>query len=181
VKELESHSLPSIGTNQSRSHRPAQLISHTSASVHRNVNTSQEFGLLTRQKRASVSNILRRATATKRYSRHENLLILWLPEEQFRPISRLRSAQAPSSISKKKARDSDLQSSPHPNNRANTVETNVVLRILDRHALGSIDHSSFRSIVPRQTTSGSEASCGSDVDEAASIAVFLHVGHDYVC
>jgi hypothetical protein len=158
----------------------ARLISHTSASVHRNVNTSQEFGLLTRQECASVSNILRRATATKRHSRHENLFILWLSEEQIGPIHRSESAQAPSGISKK-ARDFDSQSSPHPNNRANTVETNVVLCILNRHALGSINHSSFRSIVPRQTTSGSEASCGSDVDEAATVAFLLHVGHDYVC
>ena len=170
--------MPSIGTNQSRSHRPAQLISHTSASVHRNVNTSQEFGLLTRQKRASVSNILRRATATKRYSRHENFLVLRLSEEKFRPIHQLVSTDPQYDLTRQAEINS--QSSPHTNNRTDTVEADVVLRILYRHALGSIDHSSFRSVVPRQPTSGSEAGRGSDVDEAAAVAFLLHVRHDHV-
>lgn len=92
----------------------------------------------------------------------------------------MKVSTLPSGIAEQTPRDPNLQSGSHTNDRANTVEADVVLRVLDRHALGSIDHRRFRGVVPRQPTSGPETGRGSDVDEAAAVAFLLHVRDDHV-
>lgn len=74
----------------------------------------------------------------------------------------------------------DLQPSPKSNDRANAVEPNLVLRVLDRHRLRRVDHSSLGSIVPCQAGSWPNTCRRSDRDETPTIALLLHVRHNHV-
>ena len=48
------------------------------STIHRDINTSKETGLITAQERASISNILWRRSTTHWHSSHESLFVLGL-------------------------------------------------------------------------------------------------------
>ena len=70
------------------------------------------------------------------------------------------------------------QSGAHSQYRAHARMPDVVLRILHRHGLGSVDNSRLRRVIPRQARPRPDTSSRRNVDKAPTLALLLHMRDD---
>lgn len=75
--------------------------------------------------------------------------------------------------------DNDLQSSSQAYDGTHGIEANVVLGILDCHALGSIDNCCLGCVIPGESAARSDTSCGSSGHERATSALLLKIRHEH--
>lgn len=143
----------------------------TSSTIHWNIYSSQEIGLIADEKRTSIRDISRRRSATQWNSCHERGLVLWFPKERVGPTLFVRSGLYGFDTH-------NLQSCPEAYNRTHCCETNVVLGVLDCHTLGSIDDCCFGRVVPGEASTRSDASRRSSGYERATGALLLKIWNE---
>ena len=143
----------------------------TSATVHWNIYSSQEIGLIADEKRTSIRDISRRRSSTQWNRCHKRGLVLWLSEERVGSTLFVRSGSYEYGIH-------NLQSSPKAYNRTHCCESDIVLGVLDCHTLGSIDDCCFRRIVPCEASARSDASRRSSGHERATGALLLKIWNE---